>query len=188
MRAKQRADESQNQTVKGGLIAIPLLPTPRRSPNQARRKARGLALDVCMFSFQTRWGRKSLPPSKRTTDCLRDYKALGLMNMTTEHQLKLNAIFISGLALSDRARIEAIGFDRWLDETGNGGAADKATPPEHSPESRSARPSHLTPLRTRRSCAVCGKNFLAKRVDASFCSARCRQRISRHPRKSDCHR
>ena len=94
--------------------------------------------------------------------------------MTTEHQLKLNAISISGLDSSDRARIEAIGFDRWLEEVGNCGAIKSGNPIGR------AIPSMA--LRTRRSCAVCGKNFLAKRVDASFCSARCRQRMSRHPR------
>jgi hypothetical protein len=57
--------------------------------------------------------------------------------MTITQQLKLNGIDIAGLNADDRARIEVIGLDAWLDEVGT-------------------TPCRQAPRRTRRSCSICG--------------------------------
>jgi ribosomal protein S27AE len=95
--------------------------------------------------------------------------------MTEQERLQCNATSISGLGLTDRQRIEEIGFDRWLDEI-----VDKPSVAV-IPKINSVSPQSKSKRRTRRSCVRCGDSFLAKREDAKYCSVRCRIRASRYP-------
>ena len=79
------------------------------------------------------------------------------------------AIDFDGLNPEDRKRIAKIGFDRWLDEVAHRQQAQTKNPIAPKP----------APTRRRKTCP-CGRKFLAKRADATYCSARCRQRASRN--------
>jgi hypothetical protein len=84
--------------------------------------------------------------------------------MTEQERLHCNAIDIGGLNSSDRARIEQIGFDAWLDEVSDQKTAGTQITRQH---------------RHRKKCAICEAFFLATRADAQYCSHKCQLRGNR---------
>jgi hypothetical protein len=82
--------------------------------------------------------------------------------MTEQERLQCNGIDINGLNVSDRHRIEQIGFDRWLDEASTQKTATQV-----------ARHRH------RKQCVLCDAIFLATRADAKYCSHKCQLRGNR---------
>jgi hypothetical protein len=83
--------------------------------------------------------------------------------MTEQERLQCNGIDINGLNLSDRHRIEQVGFNNWLDEV----STQKTT------DDKVARHRH------RKKCAVCQAVFLATRADAKYCCHKCQLRGNR---------
>jgi hypothetical protein len=96
--------------------------------------------------------------------------------MTEQERLQCNGISISGLNLPDIQRIEEVGFNCWLDEI-----ADKALSAVIPKTNSTVSQPNRSKRRTWRNCIRCGDSFLAKRVDAKYCSVKCRIRASRYP-------
>jgi hypothetical protein len=83
--------------------------------------------------------------------------------MTEQERLQCNGIDINGLNLSDRHRIEQVGFNNWLDEV----------------STQKTVGGHVVRHRHRKQCAVCQAVFLATRADAMYCSHKCQLRGNR---------
>jgi|SRR5579872_784263 len=92
---------------------------------------------------------------------------------TEQDRLAGMNISIDGLGAEQIARIEAIGFEAWLDQVTGVKPPAQKLPASPVPIQKSRR--------TRHTCVRCGASFLAKRADAEYCSGRCRARASRHP-------
>jgi hypothetical protein len=86
-----------------------------------------------------------------------------------EHRLKLHGISISGLSVTDRERIAAVGFDAWLDEIG-------ATKPTPAPTTAPAIPQTATKRCTLKSNCLNARNRRGAPVAGAgeYCSAACR--------------
>jgi hypothetical protein len=93
--------------------------------------------------------------------------------MTELGRLKCHGIDIGGLSQADRQHIEELGLNAWLSE------AEKAQLQKRITQ-RSAAKIQNRSSRTRKPCVICGKEFLAKRTDAVYCSDRCKMRGSRN--------
>jgi hypothetical protein len=91
--------------------------------------------------------------------------------MTELERLKCHGVDIGGLSQADRQRIEELGLNAWLSEVEREQEQKRITV-RSKIQNRSSR--------TRKSCVICGKEFLAKRTDAVYCSDRCKMRGSRH--------